>query len=421
MNILVVGGGGREHALVWKLKQSELVTNVFCAPGNAGIAQIAECRDIPVTDIQGLLQFAMEKNVDFTVVGPELPLVMGIVDEFEKNSMPVFGPSEKAAELEGSKTFCKYLLDKYDIPTATYKVFTEYNEAREYLENSVIPIVVKADGLAAGKGAIVCMTREQAFDAIDLIMKQNAFGEAGRKVVIEEFMEGPEVSVLAIADGENLVYLTPSQDHKRIFDQDKGPNTGGMGAYAPTPYIDEAMMDHIKKTIMEPTLKGLALEGRPYKGVLYAGLMMTQSGPKVLEYNCRFGDPETQAVLPLVKTDLLEAMMASRDGTLKDLDFENYDSAAVCVVIASGGYPGKYENGKEILGLDGRIDENIMVFHAGTRFEGDKVVTNGGRVLGVTAAGDNIKQAIDKVYKGVGKIAFDGAYYRRDIAWRALK
>jgi len=420
MNVLVVGGGGREHALVWKLQQSKLVTKIFCAPGNAGISRDAECEDIPVTDIEGLLKYAVKAKIDFTVVGPEVPLVKGIVDEFEKNGMPIFGPSKKASELEGSKAFAKYIMDKYNIPTAEYRVFTEYDDAKKFLITADIPIVVKADGLAAGKGAIVCNEREKAYNALDLIMKKNAFGAAGRKVIIEECLTGNEVSVLAIADGEKLVYLVPSQDHKRILDNDEGPNTGGMGAYAPTPHISQAMMERIKKEIMEPTIKGLALEGRPYKGILYAGLMMTTKGPKVLEYNCRFGDPETQAVLPLAKSDIIEAMMASRDGTLKDFVWENDSGAAVCVVIASGGYPEKYEKGKQIFGLDGRIENNVVIFHAGTKWEDEIIVTSGGRVLGVTAVGDNIKSAVETVYKAVGKIAFDGAYYRKDIAARAL-
>jgi len=362
----------------------------------------------------------VKSKIDFTVVGPEVPLVNGIVDEFEKNGMPIFGPSKKAAELEGSKAFAKYIMDKYNIPTTEYRVFTEYDDAKKFLITADIPIVVKADGLAAGKGAIVCNEREKAYNALDLIMKKNAFGAAGRKVIIEECLTGNEVSVLAIADGEKLVYLVPSQDHKRILDNDEGPNTGGMGAYAPTPHISQAMMERIKKEIMEPTIKGLALEGRPYKGILYAGLMMTTKGPKVLEYNCRFGDPETQAVLPLAKSDIIEAMMASRDGTLKDFVWENASGAAVCVVIASGGYPEKYEKGKQIFGLDGRIDDNVVIFHAGTKWEDEIIVTSGGRVLGVTAVGDNIKSAVETVYKAVGKIAFDGAYYRKDIAARAL-
>ncbi len=420
MNVLVIGGGGREHALVWKLKQSNLVTKVYCAPGNAGISRDAVCEDIAVTDIDGLLKYAVKENINYTVVGPEVPLVNGIVDEFEKNGMPIFGPSKKAAELEGSKAFAKYIMNKYDIPTAGYREFVEYEQAKTFLKSADIPIVVKADGLAAGKGAIVCNEREKAYEALDLIMKKNAFGAAGRKVIIEECLTGYEVSVLAIADGENLVYLVPSQDHKRIFDNDEGPNTGGMGAYAPTPHITPAMMERIKKEIMEPTVKGMALEGRPFKGVLYAGLMMTSEGPKVLEYNCRFGDPETQAVLPLAKSDLLEAMMASRDGTLRDFVWENEPGAAVCVVIASGGYPEKYEKGKQIFGLDGRIEDDVIVFHAGTQWDDDRIVTSGGRVLGVTAKGNDIKTAVDTVYRAVGKIAFDGAYYRKDIAARAL-
>lgn len=421
MKVLVIGSGGREHTLVWKLKQSDLVKKIYCAPGNAGIAQDAECVDIDASDVRGLFRFASKKKIDLTVVGPEAPLVAGIVDEFELNGMNIFGPSRRAAELEGSKAFTKYILDKYKIPTAEFSVFSDYEDAKNFIKKSPMPIVVKADGLAAGKGVIICQTREEALEALRLIMHTKAFGDAGQKVVIEECLVGSEVSVLALSDGENLVYMVPSQDHKRIFDGDQGPNTGGMGAYAPTPHISAELFERIKKEIMEPTISGMALEDRPYKGVLYAGLMITKDGPKVLEYNCRFGDPETQVVLPLAKSDLAEAMLAVQDGRLANLQWKNQDAAAVCVVIASGGYPGKYEKGKRIIGLEGPFEEGITIFHAGTKQADGQVVTNGGRVLGVTAIDENIEKAIRKVYRGVGKITFDGAYYRKDIAAKALQ
>ncbi len=421
MNILVVGGGGREHAIVTKLRQSSHVSKVYCVPGNAGIAKEAICEPISPEDIDAILSFARSQKIDFTVVGPELPLVAGIVDAFEANGMPIFGPTKVAAELEGSKAFAKYLMRTYDIPTADYEVFTDYKNARDYLNSSPLPVVVKADGLAAGKGAVVCQTLEEANEALQSMMEEKRFGTAGNKVVIEECLMGEEISVLAISDGENLVYLAPSQDHKRIYDNDEGPNTGGMGAYAPAPQVDDELMQTIKREVMEKTIKGMALEGRPYKGVLYAGLMLTSSGPKVLEFNCRFGDPETQVILPLAESDLLEALMASRDGLLADFHWRNKDQAAVCVVLASGGYPGSYEKGKPIWGLESSLDTDILVFHAGTQQQNNQIVTHGGRVLGITALADTLKSAQARVYEAVGKITFDGAYYRRDIADKALK
>lgn len=420
MDLLVIGGGGREHAIVWKLKQSPLVKKIYCAPGNAGIARDAECVDIAVDDIKGLLKFASRKKIDLTIVGPEAPLIAGVVDEFERNNLPIFGPTRRAAELEGSKSFTKYILDKYRIPTAKFKVFTDSEKAKKFVKNSSGPLVVKADGLAAGKGVIICQDQDEALEAVKLIMETRAFGEAGDKVVIEELLIGPELSVLALSDGEHLVYMVPSQDHKRIFDGDQGPNTGGMGAYAPTPQVDISLMERIKKEIMEPTIKAMALEDRPYKGVLYAGLMITAEGPKVLEYNCRFGDPETQVVLPMAKSDLVEAIMAAREGKLAGYKWQNHNAAAVCVVIASGGYPGKYEKGKPIYGLNGPFEDGVTLFHAGTANQDGAVVTAGGRVLGVTALDADIEKAIHKVYRTVGKITFDGAYYRKDIAAKAL-
>jgi len=420
MRVLVVGGGGREHALVWKILQSSRVDKVFCAPGNGGIAQIAECVDIGATDVKGLAQFAKKKRIDSTVVGPELPLTLGIVDRFREKGLSIFGPDQKAAEIEGSKGFSKELMAKYRIPTAEYRIFHDAERAVEHIHKKEPPFVLKADGLAAGKGVLICKSRGEAFEGVERIMKQKVFGEAGSRLVIEEFLAGEEVSVLAITDGEDLVTLPAAQDHKAIFEGDKGPNTGGMGAYAPAPVVNAKLLEVITKKILVPTIQGMKAEGRPYRGVLYAGLMITSGGPKVLEFNCRFGDPEVQAILPLVETDLVELMMASIEGRVRDVSLKLRDDAAVCVVMSSGGYPGSYEKGKIIHGLD-EVDSDILVFHAGTRLEKKKLITSGGRVVGVTAVGRNIKSAIEKVYKAVGKITFDGAYYRRDIGYRALK
>ncbi len=420
MKVLVIGGGGREHTLVWKIKQNPQVKKIYCAPGNAGIAREAECVDIDVADTKKLINFASKNKIDMTIAGPEKPLVNGIVDDFEENGLPIFGPSKRAAELEGSKAFCKDFMNKYGIPTARYRVFEKFDKAKSFLDENKGPIVVKADGLAAGKGVLICHNYKEALNAVDTVMNKRQFGEAGSKVVLEEMLTGDEVSVLALTDGEHIVYMVPSQDHKRIFDNDQGPNTGGMGAYAPTPYISDDIMDDIKKKIIEPTVKGMALEDRPYRGVLYAGLMITKDGPRVLEYNCRFGDPETQVILPMAESDLIEAILAARNNQLDKIDWKNRDGAAVCVVIASGGYPGPYEKGKKIHGLDRVWDEDVYVFHAGTKKVGNDIVTNGGRVLGVTALDSTIARATNKVYKSVSLIAFDGAYYRKDIAHRVL-
>jgi len=421
MKVLVVGGGGREHTIVWKVKQNPQVNKIYCAPGNAGIAGEAECVDISAADTKKLINFTSKNKIDMTIVGPEVPLVNGIVDDFEENGLPIFGPSQRAAELEGSKAFCKDFMHKYDIPTAQYRVFERFEKAKSFLDENKGPMVVKADGLAAGKGVLICRNYDEALNAVDKVMNKREFGDAGSKVVLEEMMTGDEVSVLALTDGENIVYMVPSQDHKRIFDNDEGPNTGGMGAYAPTPHISGEMMDDIKKKIIEPTVKGMALEDRPYRGVLYAGLMITKDGPKVLEYNCRFGDPETQVILPMAESDLIEAIIAVRDNKLDQIDWKNREGAAVCVVLASGGYPGPYEKGKKIHGLDRVWDEDVYVFHAGTKKAGNDIVTNGGRVLGVTALDSTIARATSKVYKSVSLIAFDGAYYRKDIAHRVLR
>ena len=419
MKVLVIGGGGREHALVWKIKQSEYVKKLYCIPGNGGIAKEAVCEDIPVEDSRSILNYAITNKIDLTVVGPEVPLVNGIVDLFESNGMPIFGPSQRAAEIEGSKVFAKYLLEKYNIPTAAYQMFSEFEQARKYVSSVKLPIVVKANGLAAGKGVVVCNGRETALEALHQIMVEKIYGSAGDKVIIEEFLQGQEISIIGISDAENLVYLVPSQDHKRIFDNDQGPNTGGMGAFAPVPFVDKKLMNKIKKEIMEPAIKGMALEEKPYKGALYAGLIITKQGPKVLEFNCRFGDPEAQVILPLAKSDLVEAMMASRDGLIKNYKWENHINHGVCVVIASGGYPGKYEKDKKILGL--QQERDTLVFHAGTKKVENDIVTSGGRVLGVTALADSLPLAIKRTYQAVGKITFDGAYYRKDIGAKGLK
>jgi len=420
MKILVVGGGGREHTLVWKIAQSPLVAKIYCAPGNAGISQLAECVPINEIDIDELLRFADRKQIDLAVVGPEAPLAIGIVDTFQSQGLPIFGPSKKAAEIESSKIFAKYLMEKYHIPTAAYNIFDHYAAAKKYLESASIPIVVKADGLAAGKGAMVCFTHEEAEEALQKMMVQAIFGEAGKKVVIEEYLRGQEASVLAFTDGVNVLPLAPAQDHKPIFDGDKGPNTGGMGAYAPAVLIDEAMLKQIQQKILEPAIKGMALEDRPYRGVLYAGLMMTRQGPKVIEFNCRFGDPETQAILPLMTNDLVPILQACSTGKIDKMKIESQNKLAVCVVMAAGGYPGKYEQGRDIIGLERKFGADVIIFHAGTKFANAKVVTNGGRVLGVTALGNDIREAIKRAYSAVGKITFDGAYYRKDIGYKAL-
>lgn len=420
MRILVVGGGGREHALIWKISQSPLVEEIYCAPGNPGIAALAKCVDIAPTNIEALLSFVRKKEIDLTVVGPEAPLVAGIVDEFESQGLTIFGPSRKAAEIEGSKAFTKYLLDKYKIPTADCIVFDKHDEALQYLDEIDYPTVIKADGLAAGKGTYICQTREQAITAIEEIMVEKVFGASGNKVVIESFMRGEEASVLAFTDGENLTYFPSAQDHKAIFDHDEGPNTGGMGAYAPAPVIDSEMHERVREEIMEPTLKALALEKRPYRGVLYAGLMITPEGPKVVEFNCRFGDPEAQAILPLVKSDLVELMFRIAKGKKIANDIELLQKWAMCVVVASGGYPEKYEKGKEIFGLEKNFGQDVLVFHAGTRKQNGRVVTDGGRVLGVTAVADDFHGVREKAYWAVGKLTFDKAYYRKDIGAKAL-
>lgn len=423
MKILVVGGGGREHALIWKLSQSNKVEQIFCAPGNAGIAAMATCVPIDADDIDRLVEFARNEEIELTVVGPEDALVAGIVDAFEAAELKIFGPNRAAAEIEGSKTFCKNLLKKYEIPTGGSASFDNLDDAIEYVYKKGAPIVVKANGLAAGKGVVVAQTVEEAEDAINKIMRRRAFGDAGKEVIIEEFLGGEEASFLVFTDGDIVVPMVTSQDHKPVFDDDKGPNTGGMGAYSPAPVISEGLFRRIMNDIMIPTVKAMAAEGCKYRGILYAGLMIKDGIPKVLEFNARFGDPETQPILMRLKSDLLPILEACISGHLAKTIVEWDERPTVCVAMASGGYPGKYEKGQLISGLNlaGRLKE-VMVFHAGTaKNENDKIVTNGGRVLGVTAIGDDIPQAIEKAYHAVSKISWEGAHYRTDIGRKALK
>ncbi|MFZ5639273.1 MAG: phosphoribosylamine--glycine ligase [Bacillota bacterium] len=420
MKVLVVGGGGREHAMVWKLKQSPRVSRIYCAPGNAGIAQDAECVSISAEDVQGLLAFAQKEGIDLTVVGPEAPLTLGIVDAFRAAGLRIFGASKAAAAIEGSKALAKEIMFKYNIPTAKYAEFTSAGPAINYIKENGAPIVVKADGLAAGKGVIVAMDEETAIDAVNTIMEDRVFGASGDKVIIEEYLEGEEVSILAFTDGDAVIPMVSSQDHKRVFDNDGGLNTGGMGAYSPAPVYTDALHEEVVRTILIPSVKGMAAEGRIYEGVLYAGLMLTKDGPKVLEYNARFGDPETQAVLTRLETDLVDIIEAIIDKRLAGMDIRWQPEAAVCVVMASDGYPGDYQKGKVITGL-AEAAKDAVVFHAGTAAKDGQIVTAGGRVLGVTALGKTIPDAIANVYKAVEKIHFDGVHYRKDIGRKALK
>jgi len=422
MKVLVIGGGGREHALVWKISQSPKVTRIYAAPGNAGIAGLAECAPIKADDIPGLLAFARAKAIDLTVVGPEGPLSMGIVDEFARAGLRVFGPSRKAAELEASKRFSKDLMKEYCIPTAEYEVFIDKAAAAAYVRKKGAPIVVKADGLAAGKGVVVAETVEEALKALDLIMTEKAYGTAGDRVVIEECLRGEEASFMAFSDGRTVVPMASSQDHKRVFDADKGPNTGGMGAYSPAPIVTPQLERKVMDTIMIPTVRAMEKEGRFFKGVLYAGLMILNGEAKVLEFNARFGDPETQPVMARLDTDLVEIIEAILDERLSALKVTWKPESAVCIVMASGGYPGNYEKGREISGLDKAAKiKDVMVFHSGTAMKNGTFVTDGGRVLGVTGLGSTVAAAIDNAYRGAREIHFDGAHYRSDIGARALE
>ena len=423
MKVLIVGGGAREHALAWKIAQSPRAEKIFCAPGNAGIREIADCVDIKAEDVAGLARFARRQGVDLTVVGPEAPLAAGIVDRFEKEGLRIFGPRRSGAELEGSKVFCKQLLRRSGIPTAEYQVFESAVRAREYIAERGTPIVLKADGLAAGKGVLVCRTDEEADAAVERLLVKREFAEAGKRVVIEECLYGEETSIMALSDGRTIVPLLPSQDHKAVFDADKGPNTGGMGAYAPAPVVTKPVMDAIIKDVLVPTVHALNRDARPYKGVLYAGLMITDEGPRVLEYNVRFGDPEAEPILMLLKSDLVELMEATIDGRLDEINVEWHDGAAVSVVMASGGYPGPYEKGFPITGIeDARLLGDVAVFHAGTAPDkSGRPTSAGGRVLAVTARGADIQAAIDRAYLAVGKISFKGAHFRRDIGHKATR
>ena len=422
MNVLLIGSGGREHALAWKLAQSPKVEKLLVAPGNPGIGLLdkCECVSLDVENLELVADFAQENKIDLTVVGPEAPLVAGLADVFEARGLAVFGPSKAAAQLEGSKAFSKNIMAKYNVPTAFFKICDNIDDAKAYVEEKGAPIVVKADGLAAGKGVVVAFTKEEALNAIDEMMGDHKFGAAGACVVLEEFMDGEEASLLAFTDGKVIVPMIASQDHKRAFDGDKGPNTGGMGTYAPAPVLTPALRDKATEEVLKPMIAAMQAEGTPYKGCLYAGLMVKGDSVKVVEFNCRFGDPETQVVLPLLNSDLAEIMLACATGKLDQVEINWSDKAAVCVVVASGGYPESYEKGKEITGLEAAAEAGAVVFHAGTKLSDGKIVTSGGRVLGVTAVDDNIKAARDKAYEAVDKIAFDKAFSRRDIAWRAL-
>ncbi len=421
MRVLVIGSGGREHALVWKLSQSPLVKKIFVAPGNAGMDDLAESLPLAVDKSVELADFAQSSRIDLTIVGPESPLVFGIVDYFKSRGLKIFGPSKAAARLEGSKGFAKSIMEKYGVPTARFRVFREMKEALGYIQKAPVPIVVKADGLAAGKGVVVAKEREEAARAVTGVLADRIFGEAGSQVVIEECLSGEEVSILAIADGVHCVLLESSQDHKRVFDADQGPNTGGMGAYSPVPMLDSQGIEQVRKKIFEPVLQGMAQEGTPFTGVLYAGLILTSEGPKVLEFNVRFGDPETQTVLPRLKTDLLELTLAAMKGEVDKVPLVWEPKACACVVLASAGYPGKYDVGRTIAGLDKLKDlPDTWVFHAGTRRQGTRVVTAGGRILNVVGLGNTLEAALAKAYQAVDQIQFEGKQFRRDIGAHAL-
>jgi len=421
MKVLVVGSGGREHALVWKISQSPKVSKIYCAPGNAGISQLAQCINIGPDKIMGLTDFAQKTKIDLTVVGPELSLSLGIVDEFIKRGLKIFGPTKIAAEIESSKAFSKCMMKKYNIPTANYKVFQNSEEALDCIKKQVFPLVIKADGLAAGKGVFIIKNFDQAKDALNELMNGENFGEAGRQVIVEDYLEGEEVSILAFCDGKTVVPMVSSQDYKKIYDHDRGANTGGMGAYSPVPFYDENSKNKVLKDVLKPVIEGLKKEGREYKGVIYAGLIFTKNGIKVLEFNARFGDPETQVLLPGLETDIVEIFMAVVDGKLPKIDVKWKNKPTVCVVAASGGYPAEYQKGKGICGLEKlKNKDDVFAFHAGTKYQEEKIVTSGGRVLGITAWAENINEAKKKAYEGMEKIYFEDMYYRKDIALKAI-
>lgn len=419
MKVMVVGDGGREHALIWKLFRSERVDKIYAAPGNDGMSDIAERVPIEADDIEALAQFAEDNEIGMTVVGPEEPLVAGIVDYFVERNLPIFGPKKQAALLEGSKIFAKNILNKYDIPTAEYEIFTDPDTALNYLENAEYPLVIKAEGLAQGKGVIVASNFESAQDAVARIMEDKAFGDAGDRIVVEDFLEGEEVAILSLIDGESIVPITSARDHKAVFEGDEGPNTGGMGAYSPSPHIDDKMMDKICETILRPTLRALKSEGIDYRGVLYVGVILTENGPEVIDYNARFGDPETQVIMPRLIDDLLDLMEMTNNVQLKHLDkIQLYDSVAACVILTSAGYPITYTTGYEIKGLENlKQHDDLLIFHSGTRLNGGKYYTNNGRVLGLTVVGEGLFDTINKVYEYIDEVEFEDMHYRTDIGF----
>lgn len=423
MKVLMIGSGGREHALAWKISQSPLLKKLYAAPGSAGIAQLAECIDIKADDIEGLVAFALKESINLTIVGPEGPLALGIADRFEKEGLKIFGPSKEAAQLEASKAFAKNRMSQFGIPTARHEVFTHINEAKHYVIESEMPLVIKADGLAAGKGVTICHNAQEAVEALNSMMTQHTFGEAGSKVVIEECLEGEEFSILAVTDGERILPLASAQDHKRAYDYDRGPNTGGMGAYSPCPQISEERFQEMVNLAIRPMVEGLRKSGIVFRGVMYAGIMMTKDGPYVLEYNVRFGDPEAQAILPRLKSDLLQVMKEVADGSLQMPALEWHDKSCLTVVLASEGYPGHYKKNLPISGLEGLpISDSAFIFHAGTALDNNgKWVSNGGRILSVSALGDTLKLAYDHAYHTLEKIRAVGSFYRRDIGKRALE
>jgi len=422
MKVLVIGSGGREHALVWKIKQCQRVEKVYCAPGNGGIRRLAACAAIDPTDVKGLLDYAIKKGIGLTIVGPEASLAAGVVDAFEAKGLRIFGPTRQAAQLESSKVFCKEFLKKYNIPTASFEVFTDRKKAKKHLDRCGAPIVVKADGLAAGKGVVVAQSIDEAKAAVDMIMQEKAFGRAGDKLIIEACLKGEEASYIAFTDGKTILPLPTSQDHKAIFDDDKGPNTGGMGAYSPAPVVTEEIAEYVMQKIMLPTIRGMEAEGKPYKGMLYAGLMISGGEVNVLEYNCRFGDPEAQPLLMRLNSDIVEVIDAVIDGKLDQVVMDIDPRPTVCVVMSSAGYPGVYEKGRVIKGLQKASEcSGVEVFHAGTITDKGRTVTNGGRVLGVTAIGDDLREAIERAYHAVSQIRWSGCYNRQDIGTKALR
>lgn len=414
MKILLVGGGGREHAICWKLSQEKNVEKIYCAPGNAGISSLAECLDIKDTEIEKLADFAYDNKIDLTIVGPEVPLVMGITDLFKEKGLKVFGPNKSCSRLEGSKLFSKEFMVRHDIPTAKYKEYTDLEKAKEEIDTFGYPVVIKADGLAAGKGVVIPTNRQEALETLDMIMKDKKFGEAGNLVVVEEFLTGVETSILAFVDKNTIVPMESAKDHKKIFELETGPNTGGMGTFSPSTIYTEELAQKVYDEVLIKSLKGFQEDGLDFRGILFVGLMLTPDGEKVLEYNCRFGDPETQSVLMRLETDLSEIMLAVTEDRLADVDIKYSDDAAVCVVLASGGYPENYEKGKIIEGLDD-LDESIVVFHSGTKFIDDKIATNGGRVLGICSRGKDVESAAKNVYANIDKISFEKMHYRKDI------